>query len=356
MSCPNTEGSTNSGCPRRCLRQQQQQKHTNKTKNNSNNKKARKGVPPGLICVDICTSGHTKMETTDATFYLIQALTPASTSTEAVPPGVWQRSLCVTGASHLPKYWEGEVKEWAGREGSETWLVIKDCEKLYTRAYAQTHARAHTHTRARACTHTHTHPRTNSPIHTHTNVRMRAHTHTHTWMRARTPPPPHTHIHTPPPPPTPTPHTHTHLSLIPLSVAFIVAERHKFSGNQNLLACHSHFSIKQDEIWCRLLLKQFKLNFLTLLYSDTLNQGKSLLFYLLRQILYSNKDDNLTERRNLRFFFFFFYNLLTAPRTISNTNAPVARAQSCANSVQRTERLSRATCRVPRGRKGQLSY
>ena len=213
LSCPNTEGSTNSGCPRRCLRQQQQQKHTNKTKNNSNNKKARKGVPPGLICVDICTSGHTKMETTDATFYLIQALTPASTSTEAVPPGVWQRSLCVTGASHLPKYWEGEVKEWAGREGSETWLVIKDCEKLYTRAYAQTHARAHTHTRARACTHTHTHPRTNSPIHTHTNVRMRAHTHTHTHECALVHPPPHTHTYTHPHPHPPLPHTHTHIYL-----------------------------------------------------------------------------------------------------------------------------------------------
>ena len=41
-----------------------------------------------------------------------------------------------------------------------------------------------------------------------------------------------------------------------------------------------------------------------------------------------------------------FYNLLTAPRTISNTHAQVARAQSCANHVQHIERLSRATCRV----------
>ena len=42
----------------------------------------------------------------------------------------------------------------------------------------------------------------------------------------------------------------------------------------------------------------------------------------------------------------FFYNLLTAPRTVSNTYAQVTRAQSCANHVQHVERLSRATCRV----------
>ena len=30
----------------------------------------------------------------------------------------------------------------------------------------------------------------------------------------------------------------------------------------------------------------------------------------------------------------FFYDLLTAPRTVSNTYAQVARAQSCANHVQ----------------------
>ena len=40
------------------------------------------------------------------------------------------------------------------------------------------------------------------------------------------------------------------------------------------------------------------------------------------------------------------YNLLTAPRTVSNTYAQVARAQSCANHVQHIERLSRATCRA----------
>ena len=51
-----------------------------------------------------------------------------------------------------------------------------------------------------------------------------------------------------------------------------------------------------------------------------------------------------------------FYNLLTAPRTVSNTYTQVARAQSCANHVQHTDRSSRATCRVPLGTKGQLSY
>ena len=43
------------------------------------------------------------------------------------------------------------------------------------------------------------------------------------------------------------------------------------------------------------------------------------------------------------FFFFFFYNLLTAPQTVSNTYAQVAQAPSCANHVQRIERLSRAS-------------
>ena len=67
----------------------------------------------------------------------------------------------------------------------------------------------------------------------------------------------------------------------------------------------------------------------------------------------SNDDtNNRTEWRNSR----FFYNLLTAPRTVSITHALVARAQSCANHVQHIERLSRVTCRVPRGTKGQLSY
>ena len=51
-----------------------------------------------------------------------------------------------------------------------------------------------------------------------------------------------------------------------------------------------------------------------------------------------------------------FCYLLTSPRTVSNTYAQVARAQSCANHVQHIEHVSRATCRVPRGTKGQLSY
>ena len=42
----------------------------------------------------------------------------------------------------------------------------------------------------------------------------------------------------------------------------------------------------------------------------------------------------------------FFYNLLTAPRTASNTYAEVAWALSCANYVQHIEHLSRATRRV----------
>ena len=45
------------------------------------------------------------------------------------------------------------------------------------------------------------------------------------------------------------------------------------------------------------------------------------------------------------------YNLLTAPRTVSNTNAEVAQAQSCANHAQHVERLSHvqhAVCHVVR--------
>ena len=41
--------------------------------------------------------------------------------------------------------------------------------------------------------------------------------------------------------------------------------------------------------------------------------------------------------------FDIFYNFLTAPRTVSNTYAKVARAQSYANHVQHIERLSRAS-------------
>ena len=38
-----------------------------------------------------------------------------------------------------------------------------------------------------------------------------------------------------------------------------------------------------------------------------------------------------------------FFSLLTAPRTVSNTYAQVAQAQSSANHVQHIERLSRAS-------------
>ena len=51
-----------------------------------------------------------------------------------------------------------------------------------------------------------------------------------------------------------------------------------------------------------------------------------------------------------------FYYFLTAPRTVSSTYAQVVRAKSCAIHVQHIERLSRATYRVSRDTKGQLSY
>ena len=54
--------------------------------------------------------------------------------------------------------------------------------------------------------------------------------------------------------------------------------------------------------------------------------------------------------------FEIFYNLLTAPQTVSNTYAQVAKAQLGENHVQHIERLSQATCCVPVGTKGQLSY
>ena len=51
-----------------------------------------------------------------------------------------------------------------------------------------------------------------------------------------------------------------------------------------------------------------------------------------------------------------FYNLLTTPRTVSNTHTQVARAKSCANHVQHIQRLSHATCSGALGSKGQFSY
>ena len=52
----------------------------------------------------------------------------------------------------------------------------------------------------------------------------------------------------------------------------------------------------------------------------------------------NNNNDNRIQRRDLRFF-----TILTAPRTVSNTYAPVAWAQSCANHVQHIECISRAS-------------
>ena len=55
--------------------------------------------------------------------------------------------------------------------------------------------------------------------------------------------------------------------------------------------------------------------------------------------------------RDFFFFFFFFYNLLTAPRIVSNMYIQKAKAKSCANHVQHIRRSSRAMYRVPRGTK-----
>ena len=63
---------------------------------------------------------------------------------------------------------------------------------------------------------------------------------------------------------------------------------------------------------------------------------------LVRFLRACNNNNNRIQSSNLR----FFYNLLTAPRIVSNTHVQVARAQSCPNHVQHTERLSRATCRI----------
>ena len=56
--------------------------------------------------------------------------------------------------------------------------------------------------------------------------------------------------------------------------------------------------------------------------------------------------------------FEIFYNLLTAPRPVSNTYAQVARAQSCAKScaTHRALIMCNMSCYVPLGTKGQLNY
>ena len=68
---------------------------------------------------------------------------------------------------------------------------------------------------------------------------------------------------------------------------------------------------------------------------------------------YKNNNNNRIERRNSRLFFYFFFlnNLLTAPRTVSNTYAQVARAQSCANHVPHTSsafHVQHVVCHVER--------
>ena len=65
----------------------------------------------------------------------------------------------------------------------------------------------------------------------------------------------------------------------------------------------------------------------------------------IRGVIVLHHNKNRTERRNSRFFF-IFYNLLTAPRTVSNTYDQVARAQSCANHVQHIGRVQHALCHV----------
>ena len=54
--------------------------------------------------------------------------------------------------------------------------------------------------------------------------------------------------------------------------------------------------------------------------------------------VYDNDNDNRIQRRYSRFF-----TISSARRSVSSTNAHVARAQSCANHVQHIERLSRAS-------------
>ena len=86
------------------------------------------------------------------------------------------------------------------------------------------------------------------------------------------------------------------------------------------------------------------------MHDSSFGKGDLCLVY---HVFHLNNNDNndRTEKRNSR-----FHNLLTPPRTVSNTYAPVARAQSCANHVQHIERLSCTTCCVPCGMKVQLNY
>ena len=67
--------------------------------------------------------------------------------------------------------------------------------------------------------------------------------------------------------------------------------------------------------------------------------------------LNNNHHDNRIERRNSRFFTIFY----CAANCLQHVGSS-GQALSCANHVQHIGRSSRATCRVPRGTKGQLSY
>ena len=60
-----------------------------------------------------------------------------------------------------------------------------------------------------------------------------------------------------------------------------------------------------------------------------------------------DNNNNRIKRRNSR----FFYNLLIAPRTVSNTYAEVAQVQS-----HRALIMCNMSCYLPRATKGQLSY
>ena len=68
---------------------------------------------------------------------------------------------------------------------------------------------------------------------------------------------------------------------------------------------------------------------------------------------YNNKNNNSRiQRRNSRFFF----NLLTAPRTVSNTHSGCPDSIVCkSRATHRAPITCNISCYMPRGRKGQLS-
>ena len=87
---------------------------------------------------------------------------------------------------------------------------------------------------------------------------------------------------------------------------------------------------------------------------------KKMVTYTKTSLKVGNSRDNIeeeeeTEEPHWKAYFEIFYNLLSAPWTVFET-AQVAWAQLCANHVQHIKLLSCATCSVPLGMKGQLSY